>query len=317
MRRPKDTGVTKDMPGDCHIHMVLDGVYYRDAIDAHRGHVRDDLIRSRLTDYARAGIRYLRDGGDAFGVCQRARALAPEYGIEYRIPCFPICLKGRYGSFIGRTFETTTDYRALVAEVDRTGGDFIKIMISGLMDFDRYGIITSTPLSARQIREMIDIAHGEGFSVMAHANGTEAIRAALEAGVDSVEHGAYMDADTVRAMAQSGAVWVPTLSTVGNLIGNGRFPDEVLRRILDGQLRNIAECARQGGTVAPGSDAGAYCVFHAKAVKDEYAWLKRALGDETEALLAAGEEEVRRRFRRDGRVAHSGDQAVSKGAKNE
>jgi imidazolonepropionase-like amidohydrolase len=143
------------------------------------------------------------------------------------------------------------------------------------------------------------------------------IRAALEAGVDSVEHGAYMDADTVRAMAQSGAVWVPTLSTVGNLIGNGRFPDEVLRRILDGQLRNIAECARQGGTVALGSDAGAYCVFHAKAVKDEYAWLKRALGDETEALLAAGEAEVRRRFRRDGRGAHSGDRAVSEGGKSE
>ena len=302
------------MFGDCHIHMVLDGVYYRDAINAHRGHVRDDLIRATLTDYARAGIRYLRDGGDAFGVCQRARALAPEYGIEYRIPCFPICLKGRYGSFIGRTFETMADYRALVAEVDSAGGDFIKIMISGLMDFDRYGVVTSTPLSARQIREMIDIAHGEGFSVMAHANGAETIRAALEAGVDSVEHGAYMDADTVSAMAHSGAVWVPTLSTVGNLIGNGRYPDAVLRRILDGQLLNIAECARQGGAIALGSDAGAYCVFHARAVEDEYAWLERALGAETEAVITAGEAGIRRRFRRgglasftEGRETHDAD----------
>ena len=307
------------MLGDCHIHMVLDGVYYRDAIDAHRERVRDDLIRSRLTDYARAGIRYLRDGGDAFGVCQRARALAPEYGIEYRIPCFPICLRGRYGSFIGRTFETMADYRALVAEVDRAGGDFIKVMISGLMDFDRYGVVTSTPLSARQIREMIDIAHGEGFSVMAHANGAETIRAALEAGVDSIEHGAYMDAETVRALAQSGAVWVPTLSTVGNLIGNGRYPDTVLRRILEGQLRNIADCARQGGAIALGSDAGAYRVFHARAVKEEYAWLRRALGSDTEAILAVGEAEVRRRFRRDCRtplIAHYRDQAGNEGRKS-
>ena len=127
------------MFGDCHIHMILDGIYYRDAIDAHKGHVCDELIRAVLERYARAGIRYLRDGGDAFGVCQRARILAAEYGIEYRIPCFPICMKGRYGGFIGRTFETMADYRALVAEVDRNGGDFIKIMISGLMDFDRYG----------------------------------------------------------------------------------------------------------------------------------------------------------------------------------
>ena len=118
--------------------------------------------------------------------------------------------------------------------------------------------------------------------------------------MDSVEHGAYMNADTVRAMAQSGAVWVPTLSTVGNLIGNGRYPDAVLRRILDGQLRNIAECARQGGAIALGSDAGAYCVFHTRAVEDEYAWLERALGAGTEAVITAGEAEIRRRFRRGG-----------------
>ena len=279
--------------------MVLDGVYYRAAIDAHRGHVRDDLIRARLGDYACAGISYLRDGGDAFGVCQRARDLAPEYGIEYRMPCFPICLKGRYGGFIGRTFETMAEYRALVAEVARQGGDFIKIMISGLMDFDRFGVITSTPLTARQILEMIHIAHAEGFSVMAHANGSEAILPALEAGVDSVEHGAYMDGDTVRALAQSGVVWVPTLSTVGNLIGNGRYPDEVLGKILDGQLRNVAECARLRGAIALGSDAGAYCVFHTRGVEDEYALLRRALGAKTDAVLKAGEAEIRRRFRRD------------------
>ena len=287
------------MFGDCHIHMVLDGVYYRAAIDAHRGHVRDDLIRERLADYARLGTVYLRDGGDAFGVCRRARTLAQEYGIEYRIPCFPIGLKGRYGGFIGCTFQTMADYSALVAEVAAQGGDFIKIMISGLMDFDHYGVITSTPLSADQIREMIDIAHGEGFSVMAHANGAETVLAAVEAGVDSVEHGAYMNGEALRALAESRAVWVPTLSTVGNLIGNGRYPDEVLRRILEGQLANIAEYVRLGGSIALGSDAGAYCVYHASAIGDELGLLRRALGEETDALLADGEAEIRRRFRRD------------------
>lgn len=287
------------MFGDCHIHMVLDGVYYRDAINAHKGHVRDDLIRAVLERYASAGISYLRDGGDAFGVCQRARMLAAEYGIEYRIPCFPICMKGRYGGFIGRTFETMADYRALVAEVDRNGGDFIKIMVSGLMDFDHYGVITSVPLTAGQIREMIHIAHGEGFSVMAHVNGADTVLAALEAGVDSVEHGAYMDGSVVRALAENGTVWVPTLSTVGNLIGNGRFPDEVLERILDSQLRNVAHCAELGGTIALGSDAGAYCVYHADAVEDEYSYLRRALGDAADDLLAAGEAQIRSRFQRD------------------
>ncbi len=286
------------MYGDCHIHMVLDGVYYRAAIDAHRERPCDALIRARLEAYARAGIDFLRDGGDAFGVCNRARALASEYGIEYRMPCFPICLKGRYGEFIGRSFETMNEYRDLVAQVSRGGGDFIKLMFSGIMDFDRYGVITSAPLSCGQIREMIEIAHGEGFSVMAHVNGARTVLAALEAGVDSVEHGAYMDGEAVHTMAQSGAIWVPTLSTVGNLIGSGRYPDDVLTWILDGQLQNVAECVRLGGTVALGSDAGAFRVYHAQAVKDEYALLFRALGGRTEETVAAGEAKIRRLFRR-------------------
>lgn len=284
------------MPNDCHIHMVLDGVYYKDAIAAHKGHVRDDLIRSRLSAWADGGADYLRDGGDAFGVCLRARELAPEYGIEYRIPCFPICKRGRYGSFIGRTFDTLADYRALVDEVARNGGDFIKVMISGIMDFDRYGVVTSEPLSPGEIREMIHIAHGEGFAVMAHANGAATIRAAVEAGVDSVEHGAYMDAETVRVLARSDTVWVPTLATLGDLVGCGRYPDEVLTRILDGQLENVAECHRLGGRIALGSDAGAYRVYHAQGAKDEYTLLARALGEDTDAAVQAGEAAIRRRF---------------------
>jgi imidazolonepropionase-like amidohydrolase len=190
------------------------------------------------------------------------------------------------------------EYRNMVAEVDRNRGDFIKLMLSGIMDFNRYGVVTSQPLTAGQIRELIEIAHGEGFSVMAHVNGAKTILAALEAGVDSVEHGAYMDDEAIRAMAQSDATWVPTLSAVGNLIGSGRYPDEVLTGILDEQLRNIAECVRLGGAVALGSDAGAFRVYHGEAVKDEYALLHRALGGRTDEILTAGEAKIRRLFRR-------------------
>lgn len=284
------------MHGDCHIHMVLDGVYYKDAIAAHRAGTRDDIIAPRLEDYARRGITYLRDGGDAFGAGERARELAPDYGITYRTPTFNMCLKGRYGAFIGRTFETVAEYRALVAEVKRRGGDFIKLMISGIMDFDRFGVITSEPLTLNQMKALFSIAHGEGFSVMAHANGADTIKRALEAGVDSVEHGAYMDEEAVRMLAQSGVAWVPTLVTIGNLIGCGRYPDGVLGPLLDLQLKNVAECARLGGTIALGSDAGAYRVYHGQGALDEYALLKRALGDETDRILEAGERYIRRRF---------------------
>ena len=284
------------MLGDCHIHMILDGVYYRAAIDAQKEKADEALVRSRLAAYRDAGVLYLRDGGDAWGVGRFAAQLAPEYGVEYRTPVFPIHRKGRYGGFIGRGFDTMAEYRALVNEAKKQGADFIKIMISGLMDFDRYGIITSQPLTPGEIREMISVAHGEGFAVMAHANGADTVKAAIDAGVDSIEHGAYLDASAVDMLAHSPCIWCPTLVTIANLVGDGRFPDEVLVPLRDLHMKNIAECARMGGKIAPGSDNGAYCVMHVQGTMDEYMHLEKALGGEADAILEAGLLEIHRRF---------------------
>lgn len=286
------------MIGDCHIHMILDGVYYRAAIDAQKDNPDEALIRSRLTAYRDAGILYLRDGGDAWGVGSFAAKIAPEYGVEYRTPVFPIHRKGRYGGFIGRGFDTMAEYRELVKEAGSRGADFIKIMISGLMDFDRYGVITSSPLTPAEIREMISIAHGEGFAVMAHANGADTVKAAIDAGVDSIEHGAYLDDSAVDMLAHSECIWCPTLATIANLVGDGRFPDEVLVPLRDLHMKNIAECARLGGKIAPGSDNGAYRVEHVQGTMDEYMHLKKALGEGTDAVLEAGLTQTRRCFTR-------------------
>lgn len=288
------------MFGDCHIHMILDGVYYREAIDHQKTQVDEALVRQRLAAYRDAGIRFLRDGGDAWNVGAFAARIAPEYGIDYRTPVFPIYRRGRYGAFIGRGFEDMHQYRALVQEAGEQGADFIKIMISGLMDFEHYGAITSTPLDEAEIAEMISIAHEAGFAVMAHANGTQTIAVAVRAGVDSIEHGAYMDEETVRLLAESGCVWTPTLVTIGNLLGGGRYPDEVLAPLLKLQMENVKRCAELGGKIALGSDNGAYAVRHVQGTKDEYALLKRAIGENTDAVLAEGEQEIRRRFSKNG-----------------
>lgn len=288
------------MFGDCHIHMILDGVYYRAAIDAQRSRPDENLIRARLASYRDAGIRFLRDGGDAWGVGSFAARIAGEFGIDYRTPAFPIHRNGRYGGFIGRGFDTLREYENLVALAAEQGADFIKIMISGLMDFDHYGSITSSPLAPAEIREMIRIAHGEGLAVMAHANGADTVKAAVDAGVDSVEHGAYLDAAAVEQLAASGAVWVPTLVTIGNLVGCGRYPDDVLQPLLKLQMENVGLCARLGGRIALGSDAGAYRVFHTQGALDEYGYLSAAIGTKTDRVLEIGEETIWSRFCRGG-----------------
>ena len=79
--------------------------------------------------------------------------------------------------------------------------------------------MTGEPLEAKEVKEMVHIAHEEGFAVMSHTNGVYGTRAAIAAGVDSLEHGNYMDEETLSMLADSDTVWVPTLVTVRNLLG--------------------------------------------------------------------------------------------------
>ena len=284
------------MKSDCHIHMVLDGAYWKAAMQRHEPLPDDGFIHQVLQTYRRLGYTYLRDGGDRRNAGKRARELAPQYGITYRTPLSPLSKTGHYGAFIGETYADWREFVALIEKMDRDGCDFIKIMISGLMDFDRYGVLTEEGLPAEEIRELIHIAHDHGFAVMAHANGARTIEAAAEAGVDSIEHGAYQDSASLAAMAQNGTIWVPTVSTIGNLLGKGRFDDGAVRAILESALNNCAAFAEMGGLVAPGSDAGAWAVPH--GCESEENWLRLALGEKADALLAAGTAAVQQRFAR-------------------
>lgn len=250
------------MAVDCHIHMVLDGVDWKRAITRHGQRVDEDYVRKILARYQSGGYTYLRDGGDRWGVGAAAKRLAPEYGISYRTPLAPLCARGRYGEFIGQAYDSVKDYARTVRTHRDSGADFIKIMISGLMDFDRFGVLTQEGLPTDQIRELIHIAHEEGLAVMAHANGARTVEAAAYAGVDSVEHGAYLDEDALHAMKEAGVVWVPTLSTIGNLRGRGRFDQGAVEQILENAMERVNAFAQMGGLLAVGTDAGAWSVPH-------------------------------------------------------
>ena len=274
------------MYADCHMHMILDGTDWRGAIDRHRWAPDIGFIRNVLATYRDLGYTYLRDGGDRWGAGKKAREIAPEYGIVYRTPLANLCKRGHYGGFIGENYEDLKGYTRLVRQHRADGADFIKIMISGLMDFDRAGVLTEAGFPEDEIRELIHIAHEEGFAVMAHANGARTVEAAAAAGVDSVEHGAYLDRAALQTMADCGTVWVPTLSTVGNLRGKGRFREEAVQAILEGAMENVAEFAAMGGILAPGTDAGAWAVPHGSMT--EYQLLGEVLGERTDEVLLRG-----------------------------
>jgi imidazolonepropionase-like amidohydrolase len=151
-------------------------------------------------------------------------------------------------------------------------------------------------MSADDILTVIDEAHDQGFALMAHCNGAEAALTAARAGVESIEHGAFLSKEALHAMADAGTVWIPTLAPIANLKGCGRFPDKVLEYDLHTARENIKYAVSIGIPIGAGSDAGAYMVPHVQGTKDEYRLLSEVLGEKTEEVLSAGEARLRKMF---------------------
>jgi len=281
---------------EAHGHIFMDGEDYLTAATLHKNSPVESDIRDHLAAYRERGITWFRDGGDHLGVSLLAAKLAPEYGIRYSTPAFGIHRKGRYGGIVGRGYSDMAQFRTLVTEAVAHGASFIKIMFSGLLEFDRYGHFSCEPLPGDEIRELVSIVHGEGLAVMAHVNGAEPIRAALEAGTDSIEHGYYMDDDCLRLLAESGAVWVPTLAAIKGFDHREGFCDEVVERILAEQQEKLCRAAGLGALIATGSDAGAVAVPHGEGLFTEFRLLEEALGPDWETITDRGNRVLMKKF---------------------
>ncbi len=259
---------------ECHGHIIADGVSYADAMSRHKNGVDKDYVQRALKTASGCGIGFYRDGGDKYMVSAYAKKIAGEYGIDYRTPVYITHKKGYYGTMYGRSFENLTEYRALVSEAASLGADFIKITVTGMLDFDSTGEIMGPVFGTKELCEAVRIAEGEGFAVMAHVNGADHIKSALEAGVKSIEHGFWPDSSVIDYFLQTGAVWVPTCATAYNLIGSGRYSDAVMRHIHETQKNVLMEAYGRGVLIASGSDCGAWRVPQGSGTLDEIAILK-------------------------------------------
>jgi imidazolonepropionase-like amidohydrolase len=105
----------------------------------------------------------------------------------------------------------------------KLGDDLIKIMPSGgVLDESSSG--DNPQLTLEEIRAVVTTAHDYGFTVAAHAHGAEAIRRAVLGGVDSIEHGTFMDAEDMKLMVEHVTWYVPTLSAGDFVAQQARVP---------------------------------------------------------------------------------------------
>ena len=241
------------MPGLIDSHTHLTGQTSRtEYVDRYHWNVADYAIRS--TVYARrtllAGFTTVRNLGDSANESAALRN-AINAGM---VPGPRIFTAGKAIGSTGGHADPTNGYRQDLAKdlgaVDgiinspedavkavrehyKLGDDVIKIMPSGgVLDEGASG--DNSQMTLEEIRAVVTTAHDYGFAVAAHAHGAEAIRRAVIGGVDSIEHGTFMDAEDMKLMVEQGTYYVPTI-IAGDFVARkakipGYYPAAVARK---------------------------------------------------------------------------------------
>ena len=140
------------------------------------------------------------------------------------------------------------------------GVDLIKVCATGGV-LSRGDDPQASQYSLDELKALVADAHRLGRRVAAHAHGAEGILFASEAGVDSIEHGTYIDADDIAAMKKHGTWLVPTLYLITWMRENGHLPAMFQKKMLDVSAvvqQNQKKAIAAGVKVALGTDAAVY-----------------------------------------------------------
>ena len=214
------------LPGliDCHVHLCMDG-----SPDSIASLMKEPIALHALktAHHARltldAGITTIRDMGGRDYV-----DIAVRNGIRSGLLQGPrmlcsgkmICMTGGYGWRYSREAGGPEDVRKAVREQVKAGADVIKMMATG-------GILSRGPdpgaaqLNTEELRAGVEEARKAGRRTASHVQGKEGIMNSLRAGIDSIEHGIFLDDETIALMLKSKGCLVPTLSPPYRTLNGG------------------------------------------------------------------------------------------------
>ena len=259
------------IPGmiDCHEHFTGDGGM--DNMDHLLGDTAEIFTLKATANAKRAllsGVTSARDVGSRFGVSIRiaqdtasGAALGPRILAAGEWFQFP----GTWPPGLTRRTENLEDLLIGIKEMIDRGAGLVKVGATGFgPNGEQFGSLGPEVLEAA-----VRTAHEAGLKIAAHCVGYEGTRQAVEAGIDSVDHGTFVDEETVQLMAQRGTYLVPTMSTwdararVGGMLGTLTKED-----IADMDERREASKAsfrlalNAGVKIAAGTDAGGSVARH-------------------------------------------------------
>jgi len=267
------------LPGliDSHVHITSEngpGGRIKDFEDSEVDTAFDGAAFALVT--LKAGFTTVQDVGapndSIFGLRDAiARGAVP--GPRIRAAGNSVAVTGGHGDINGYSSRVMTaftganicngadDCRRAVRQQIKEGADLIKITATG-------GVLSNTAAGLEQqftdeeLAAIVDAAHKMGRKVTAHAHGKSGVDAALRAGIDSIEHGTYLDAESIALFKQSGAVLVPTVLAGATVTGwtNEPWlpaPSRAKAAQVGPLMLEMLRRAHQGGvTVAFGTDTG-------------------------------------------------------------
>jgi imidazolonepropionase-like amidohydrolase len=238
-----------------------------------------------------AGITTLRDLGTKFATAISVRdaitrgwTQGPRVMAAGRI----VCMTGGHCWFIAHEADGPHEMRKAVRENLKLGADCIKVIATG-------GVLSpgvevgSSQLDVDEMQIAVREAHKAKRRVAAHAIGTNGIHNALRAGVDTLEHGCYLDDKAVGLLRSTKATYVPTLAAPYNLYAHlSELPEYAARKtreVYEAHRESFRRAMRADVPIGAGADSGTPFNLHSKFVTELECMV--ALGMPAEQALAA------------------------------
>ncbi len=287
------------IPGmiDAHVHCLMDASADPMGELQRRTQTMTVLQAAKhLEATARAGVTWVRDLG-GYGYLEMSLQEAVECGMisgsRMLVAGKVITMTGGHGHPMGREADGEAEVRKAAREQLKAGAQVVKVMATG-------GVLTpgvepgAAQLTEKEMSAAVQEAHKAGRRVATHAQGTEGIKNALRAGVDSVEHGLFLDEEAVAMMRDKGVWLVPTLTATRRIVeaqtdaGIPAFAVRKAEDALQGHLQSFRMALDAGVRVAMGTDAGTPFNSHGDNLQELQLMVQEGMSPSDAIFAASG-----------------------------
>lgn len=255
------------MPGliNAHVHILMEPVGDPNKLMMSESKYKT-LLRgvANLKKHLNSGTTYFRDMGgyDFMDIVLRDEVKSglvegPEFLASGKV----VTMTGGHGWMMGREADGPEETRKAAREQLKAGADVVKIMATG-------GVMTpgvepgSPQLEEDEIRSAVREAHKAGKKTATHAQGTTGIKNAIRAGIDSIEHGIFLDDEAVQMMVDNGTYLVPTLVAPYFIVKHGveagipKFAVDKSEYVMKYHADSFKRAHKAGVKIAMGTDSG-------------------------------------------------------------